>query len=286
MVGVLGHSRRSKFVQAFGCCLGLVILVLPYGRGTAQDVGVRPELNGVWMPTHVSLEDSRWRIEDLACGGMCSLPQFEYLQSLLRNPENDSRSVKDLYYHSYEYHLEHSIELLTPEGKARIAEYRLDEGAALDCSPDGDGWSTQLFAPLPSKIEQYDDKVVIRYEYWNAVRTIYLDGREPPPDEPLTRLGYSIGHYDGDALLVDTTRLLPGELYVPAAENLVALMLSEDAVGTERYSLSADGERLDLVWSISDPVYLSAPVKGQKSVLLARDWELEEFICESTTGEY
>lgn len=252
----------------------------------AQDESHRPDLSGVWKPTHVSLQDPRWRIEDLACGGMCSLIQFEFLQSLLRDPNNDERPVRELYYQAYEHHLSAGNELLTVAGKARVAEYDMDEGAAMDCTPEGDGWSTQLFAPLPSKIEQYDDRVIIRYEYWNAERAIYLDGRGHPEEGPVSRLGHSIGWYEGKTLIVETSRLLPGELYVPAEKNLVALTLSENAIGRERYSLSEDGERLDLVWSISDPEFLVGAVQGQKSVLRAPGWELEEFTCEAITGEF
>ena len=264
----------------------LVTVLGSHGAGFAQEAGGRPDIEGVWMPTHVSLDDPRWRVEDLACTGMCSMAQFEYLQSLLHDPQNDSRSVKELYYESYDHHVQHSSKLLTQAGKDRVAAYQLDEGAALDCSPDGDGWSTQLFAPLPSRIKQFEDRVEISYEYWNAVRTIYLDGRTPPENLPPSRLGFTTGRYEGGALVASTTMLLPGELYLPGGDTLVALKLSESALGTERYSLSEDGERLDLVWSISDPEYLVEPVRGQKSVLREPGWELAEFTCESITGEF
>jgi hypothetical protein len=277
-------SLQSKVVVRKA--LEILLMTAVAGAAFAQEKVGPPDLNGVWKPTHVSLEDPRWRIEDLACAGMCSLTQFDYLQSLLRDSRNDSRQVKDLYYESFDHHLQHNNGLLNQAGRDRVAGYQLGEGAALDCSPDGDGWSTQLFAPLPSRIEQFDDRVVIRYEYWNAVRTIYLDGREPPEDLAPSRLGYSTGHYEGGILVAETTNLLPGELYLPGGATLVALKLSSIARGTEHYSLSEDGERLDLVWSVSDPEYLHAPLQGQKSVLRAPGWELEEFTCESITGEY
>jgi hypothetical protein len=39
------------------------------------------------------------------------------------------------------------------------------------------------------------------------VRRIYMDGRKYPEDYPLTRMGYSIGSWDGDALVIDTALL-------------------------------------------------------------------------------
>jgi hypothetical protein len=70
---------------------------------------------------------------------------------------------------------------------------------------------------------------VIRYEYWNAVRTVYMDGRPDPPDIAPSWLGHSIGWFEGATLVVDTSGLIPGELYVPGKDALKALTLSSAA---------------------------------------------------------
>ena len=244
---------------------------------------MRPDLEGVWKSTYVSLEDSRWRIEDLACRGRCTLAQFEYLQLLLRDPANDTRSVKELYYESESYSEDYVMGLLTPLAIVKMGEYDPAEGGALDCNPEGDGWRHQVTAPPPIEIVQLDDRVIIRYEYWNAERTVYLDGRTHPEGGPPTRLGHSIGWYEGPVLVIETKNLAPGDLNLPRDGGL---LLSDDITAMERYSRSEDGERLDLVWSIIDPAYFSEPLQGQKSSLLEPDWELDEFVCEAITGEY
>ena len=47
----------------------------------------------------------------------------------------------------------------------------------------------------------------------NRMRRIYTDGRAHPEDPDLTLHGYSIGHWEGDILVVDTTAIAPASLY-------------------------------------------------------------------------
>ena len=84
------------------------------------------------------------------------------------------------------YEQEQNSNLLTPAGLEKQAQYDPAQGAALDCTPEGDSLRHQITAPVPMEIEQFDDKVVFRYEYWNAVRTVYLDGRTLPALTPRT----------------------------------------------------------------------------------------------------
>ena len=44
----------------------------------------------------------------------------------------------------------------------------------------------------------------MRYGEWDARRTVYMDGRKRPANEPLKPLGYSVGHWEGDVLVIDS----------------------------------------------------------------------------------
>ena len=237
------------------------------------------------MNALLSPDDERWRLEDLACARSgCSLLGFRYLQALLQDPGNDDRTVKQLFYQMREYEGEQNRNLLTPIGLEKQAQYSSSQGAALDCTPEGDSLRHQILAPVPMQIEQYDDRVVFRYEYWNAVRTVYLDGRAPPPDAPATRLGHSSGYYEGDTLIVETTRIIPNFIGVPGGG---AFRPDKDARFVERYTHHAGNGRLDLELTIIDPVHFRRPYGNQRSFLPAPpDWQLEEFVCEAITGEY
>jgi len=272
---VTGFRQVLRIVSALA-----MAVVLPLSSQAGEQS--RPDLEGVWMTTYLSLNDSRWRIEDLACSGWCSTPAYKYLQDLLRDPANDARPVKELVEDMQQFNQEYLDGLLTPLGKARQAEYDPAKDPAVDCDPEGDGWRHQLTAPPPIEIEQHDDRVVIRYEYWNAVRTVYMDGRGHPEDVIPSRLGHSIGWYEGSTLVVETAALKPSLVSLPGGY----LLHSPDALGMERYTISDEGERLDLEWSIVDPVHFREPYRGQKSMLSAPGWQLEEFVCEAITGEF
>ena len=187
----------------------LVVSVLTVTLAATTAAQDRPDLDGVWKSTYVSLDDPRWRIEDLACRSSCSVAGFEYLQTLLLDPKNDERTVSELIADMQAYNETHLAELLTAAARKQQAQYDPADDPAVDCNPDGDGWRHQFTAPPPFKIEQYVDKVIIRYEYWNAVRTVYMGGRGHPPNESPSRLGHSIGWYEGATLVVETAAIIP-----------------------------------------------------------------------------
>jgi hypothetical protein len=242
----------------------------------------RPALGGIWKAPTVSLDDPRWRIEDVACLNGCSLVSYNYLTDLLKDPKNDQRSVVELHADASELNKNHASLITTPHTMRKWANYDAANDAALDCKPDGDGLQHQITAPPPIEIEQRDDRVIIRYEYWNAVRTVFLDRSEFPSGTEQSRLGYSVGRYDGSTLIVETRNLVPSQISLAGGK----FFLSGDARFFERYTPNEKGDRLDVEWSVVDPVNLREPYIGKVTLLDAPDWELDEFICEAITGEF
>ena len=59
-------------------------------------------------------------------------------------------------------------------------------------------------APGPYKIVQTPALVVMLYERETVFRQIHTDGRKLPSDPQPAWFGYSVGHWDGDTLVVDT----------------------------------------------------------------------------------
>ena len=60
-------------------------------------------------------------------------------------------------------------------------------------------------APAPYKILQTPRMIAMLYERDTTFRQVYTDGRKLPEDPQPTWLGYSVGKWDGDSLVVDTT---------------------------------------------------------------------------------
>jgi len=282
-MGEYAGKAKEDIARRFGRLLSYPDAVIDEKlRNNGIKLTKRPTFSGAWKSPTISLDDERWLIQDVACRNSCSQVSYEYLGDLLNDPANDDISVFDLYGDTQEFNRNYVSSLTRPTTLQSWANYDAANDAALDCTPEGDGLQHQLTAPPAIEFEQLTDRIFIKYEYWNAVRTIYLDGRPVADDLEPSRLGFSSGRYDGDALVVQTVGLLPSQISLMGNK----FFLSEGARFIERYALSEDGERMDILWSVVDPVNLRGPYTGTMSWLLAPGWELDEWHCEAITGEY
>jgi hypothetical protein len=141
--------------------------------------------------------------------------------------------------------------VLTPHAQdvAERWESTDDFTLSLACAPPSIAYSMQ--GPFPLEIHQSDSFIVIRMEYFDVYRMIFLDGRgHPPEDAPHTKAGHSIGHWDGDILVVDTTHLEASTL----TNN--GLYHSDQMHVVERFKLSGDGRTLMATQEYEDPAML------------------------------
>jgi len=141
------------------------------------------------------------------------------------------------------------------------------------CLPLGVVMSTFVF---PYQLVQAPKALVMLYE-GEFPRQIYMDGRGHPKDPNPTWLGHSIGHWEGDMLVVDTVGF-NGKVWV----GLPGLPSSEMLHITERYT-RPDMGHLVVEITVDDPGAYVKPWKVKKASALAQDYELMEFIC--TEGE-
>ena len=93
--------------------------------------------------------------------------------------------------------------------------------------------------------------IVFKYEYYDQVRLIWLDGRDhPPADAPHTKMGHSVGHWEGDELVIDTTHIAASTITNNGLDH------SENVHMVERYKLGADGKHLLATQWFEDPEML------------------------------
>ena len=276
-------EAREEIARDFGRLLSYPETVIDQKlRNNGVTPIARPSFAGVWKSATISLGDGRWTIADVACRNGCSLVSYEFLRDRLADPANDDISVVDLYADTREFNRQYVSHLVRPSTLKKWANYDAAEDAALDCTPKGDGLQHQIAAPPAIKFEVLPDRIVIRYEYWNAVRTIYMDGRPVPDDVVPSRLGFSTGRYEGDVLIVDTVALEPSQISLMGNK----FFLSDDARFVERHELSDDGTRMDIEWTVIDSENLRGPYTGRMAWLLAPGWELDVWSCDAITGEY
>jgi len=128
--------------------------------------------------------------------------------------------------------------------------------------------------PQPRKIIQTPAVIVILYEGNAGVRQIFTDGRRLPDNDPQPWwFGYSVGRWEGDTLVVETTGFRDlGWL------DIYGSPLTDAAKVTERFQrLSYGTLRIDV--TIDDPKAYTAPFTVRLNQKLVPDEELIEFIC-------
>ena len=116
------------------------------------------------------------------------------------------------------------------------------------------GVPRMMYTPYPTEIFQMPDRILFIYEGGAHVwRIIWMDGRKQPVDPNPDYLGYSVGHWEGDTLVVDTIGM-NDRTWLDAAGH----PHGEKLHVTERYT-RPDSNTLRLEATIDDPEYYTKP---------------------------
>jgi hypothetical protein len=141
------------------------------------------------------------------------------------------------------------------------------------CEPLG---LTQLHMhPQPRKIVQTPREIVVLYEANGNVRQIMTDGRGLPKDDPTPWwYGYSVGHWDGDTLVVETTGFRD-DVWL----DVEGSPLTSTGKMTERWRRVKFG-LMEIDITIEDPKAYTKPFTVRVNHQLMPDTALMEFVCE------
>jgi len=118
-----------------------------------------------------------------------------------------------------------------------------------------------LWDNSPMELVRDGDAIVMRFERLGTTRRIHMNGALPPADYPHTNLGYSVGHWEGGALVIETTHTAGGVL-----RNLRGHPVSPDALLIERYWREPGAMDLRMELQVEDPANYTEPIT------LGRDW--------------
>ena len=135
------------------------------------------------------------------------------------------------------------------------SQYRRDMYAIRWCNHLGMPSLMESSAPLD--IRQGSVEVAIASEAVSAARHIYTDGRGHPDVATYDAQsnGHSIGHWEGDALVVDTVGFSEqGVTSIPGGG-----FRTENSHLTERYRLLDGGSELSVIFSWEDPKVFAKP---------------------------
>jgi hypothetical protein len=128
-------------------------------------------------------------------------------------------------------------------------------------------------APAPWKVVQTPGLIVVVYEAFNLWRQIFLDGRDFAPDLNPTWMGYSVGKWDGDTLVVES-RGFNGKAWL----DQLGRPTTDALHVTERFRRKDFGH-LDIQVTIDDSKAYTKPWTVTYNADLLPEGELLEFIC-------
>jgi hypothetical protein len=137
-------------------------------------------------------------------------------------------------------------------------------------------------SPFIAKLVQTSGLLVILFEDVPGFRQIFLDGRSHPANLDPTWMGHSVGKWEGDTLVIDTTGFNDrswigfGQGRFPHTEMLRM---------TERYR-RVDYGHMDVRVTFDDPATFVKPLHVNLKWDLAPQEELLEFVCENNKPEH
>ena len=140
------------------------------------------------------------------------------------------------------------------------------------CFPHG--MPRLMESPYPIEIVQTPGRVTFLHEVAHEVRRIYLD-QPHPKDLKESFLGHSVGHWEGDTLVVDTVGINDKSFIDDEGE-----AHSNQEHLTERYRKIDGGREIELTMTVDDPVTLEHPYSYKRVYEWRPDVRPAEYICE------
>lgn len=264
-------------------CAGVVLLAVPFG-GLAQWVHYpdpatprtkdgkpnlaaaaprgkdgKPILAGVWQPEATPIPELLSTIPEVADGPPPALGSeipTKYFFNILADFKTGEAPLQPA--------AARAATQLSPLEVAR-------EEPGLRCLPTGMPMVDTL--PAPFKIIQMPGLVMLLVEAETTFRQIFTDGRKFPKDPQPSWLGYSVGRWDGDTLVVETTGINDRTWLDGAGHKH-----SENLRITERFHRLNFG-RMELQLTLEDPQTFTKPVTVKFNLRLLPDSDLIESFC-------
>lgn len=222
------------------CLLPLLALLLAGCGGSASapqgTAANHPDFSGFWMLARTMVEDERLKSK--------LSPDAVILQDS-GAPEYGPGDFGGL--------------KLTPKAQEIANAWKIEDDMTVSNTCRIPSIVYAMQGPFPIEIFQGSDMMVLRLEYFDMARVIFFDDRFVKEEEaPHTKVGYSIAHWEGDELVVKTTKLKEATI----TNN--GLFHSEQVKVTERFRLSDDGKQLLATQEFEDPEMLET--KGARFI--------------------
>ncbi|MEO6387331.1 MAG: hypothetical protein ABIT16_00880 [Croceibacterium sp.] len=149
------------------------------------------------------------------------------------------------------------------------------QGPAANCVPDG---MPRIMRIYPIEFIFSPGRVTIGIETYSQTRRVFTDGRPLPDDPDPFFNGSSVGHWEGDTLVIDTIGLNNQNSLVSGVH------LTDQTRIQERIRLEGPDLLVD-TFAITDPNLVTEPHVYRQSYRRHRDWEIREYVCQENNHD-
>lgn len=161
---------------------------------------------------------------------------------------------------------------LTEYARTALAAFDLaTENPTANCTPKG--MPTIMEQPYPIEFVQRDKNITLRIEEYDLSRTIHMGADALPAEQLASSLGYSVGRWEDEMLVVTTTRVdwpYFNQSGIPQSEAVEII---------EHFTPSSDGSRLYYKLTVTDPAIFTEPVEQEKYWLWRPQEEVQPYDC-------
>ncbi len=160
---------------------------------------------------------------------------------------------------------------LTAEAEAARLRWDPSEGNLLGCTDTS--MPRLMNSPLPIEFVWQGDDIVLRHEQNDVERLIRLNsdpGNAPDVHSPF---GYSLGNWDGESLIVETTKIKAARLEGRGTPHSSSIHL------LERFTPTLDGSRLDYRVTVTDPNTFTEPFDAERYWIWRPEIPLGSYAC-------
>ena len=216
-------------------------------RPDGLEVIVRQNVSPRWSDRFVGGGD--WIVDESVQPASGSTGIFQVWSRRIRNAQGDRSAVQD--------------PPLTEAGRIGRDDYDADvnDPALVGCTPRGMPGAMSAAGSLhPFEFVQDGEDILMRLEAFDNVRRIHMSPDASAANQPTSHLGYSVGRWEGDTLVVTTTGIdWPiSRFFTPVVPQ------SSEVEFVERFTLIEAGTRLVYDVTITDPVNLTEPVSAER----------------------
>ena len=150
---------------------------------------------------------------------------------------------------------------LTDAGEEAAAAFKREDNPRFRCETTSIIFDWTFDGPV-NRITQNKDTITMEYGQFGLKRMVYVNQKAHPASLKPSRTGHSIGHWEGETLVVETTSFQPGYLNTPVPN-------SDKLTVTEKFSLDTAKMALTRSYTAEDPVYLKGKYTGSDTVYIA-----------------